>query len=469
MTTVFSHSGILTRHIVCISLLAIVLTGCASRRFARLALKSEQAGLYEDAAEYYLKSVQANRNNIESKIGAKKTGQISLDRKLSEFSAAYASGQNKNAVYFYLNAKKYQEKFQYGGIELDMPPSYEEQYNESKKIHVEEKYKVGVKLLQEEKFNESEPIFKEIMQLENNYKDVKDLFKTAHYEPIYRQAKNDYENKTYRKAYYQFNTIVNEITDYKEAVQYRQDALNSATFTIWVRDFESAGDPLLASRMKNSIISRIKNSGNPFIKIVDNVNVPNPLNDPSLNLSGGKFRHIANERIPSSVKAILTGKVMNSRISRGTLQNNTAKGYLKQTRQTTNSAGQTVNVVDYKKIEYYIYNQSADASCILKYQLTATETGEVLVTDEIETRESDAIRYASYDGDHKNVVPGFWKWKNLDSKEDNVKSNQAEVRNLQDLFTSRRQLKSTDELISEMLESSSMRAGQKIVDYNPEK
>ena len=143
------------------TLAILVISGCASQRYAKLALKNEQAGLYEDAAELYLKSLLADKENINAKVGAKKNGQLALDDKLGKFSKAYATGDSRNAVYIYLNAKDFSQKFSDSGVKLDFPDAYNEQYNEVKLILVEEKYKQGIRLLNEEKFSECEPIVRE--------------------------------------------------------------------------------------------------------------------------------------------------------------------------------------------------------------------------------------------------------------------------------------------------------------------
>lgn len=448
----------------------ILLYSCASQKFAKLALKNEQAGLYEDAAELYMKSLHANPNNIEAKIGVKKNGQITLDKKISEFSKAYSSGQNQNAVYYYLNAKKYYDYFSRNRIDLEFPPSYEEQYNEVKQAHVEEKYKQGAKLLNEEKYYESESIFNEILSLEPNYKDVRELFKTAHYEPFYRDGKKYFDNKLYRKSYNAFNTIITEINEYKEAVQLRQDALSAAIFTIWIKDFEYVSNANIASTLRGLILAQLNNYGKPFIKIVDKSNSQEIINEQQLGLTGTVDKSTSAQAGKLlGTKAILTAKVGNINVYNGALQNKRTKGYLQQQTQTTNSStNQTTYSVSYKKIDFYEYNQTNTVSCSFKYQLISTESGTVLVSDEIVLTNSDEIHYALYDGNFKNIYPGYWKWLLLSNSEDNINTNYNDVSNLQSLFTARKNLKSIDILAQELFESIATKASQNIINYNPE-
>ena len=458
------------KRIVSIVLL-LFFSACATKKYAKLGLKSEQSGLYEDAAEYYLKSVIANTNNIESKIGAKKNGQISLDKKLADFSKAYISGNAKNAVYYYLNAKEFQERFQQHGIELDLPPSYEEQFNESKKAHIDEKYRVGVKLLSEEKFYDSEVVFNEILKLEPGYKDVSELRLKAHYEPKYRRATNYLENKQFRKAYYTFDTIVSEIKSYKEAVQYKEDAFVAATFSVWIKDFTCSADPTFASTIRNSVISHINNSGNIFLKIIDKANSQEYINEQALSLSGSIAENAGTQAGKLlGAKAILTAQLVNLKIKNGDLNGYTEKGYLKKVKYTTNAqTGQPVEQVEYKKIKYDVYSQANTVSCTFKYELVSTETGVILLADEFDVTKTDAINYAVYQGDYKHVVPGFWKWELLNSTEDIVKTNYSDVSALQKLFNGYRTIKSTTTLKNELINDIAVKTSTYIANFNPEK
>lgn len=442
----------------------VMLFGCASKKYAKLALKNEQAGLFEDAAELYLKSVKANKNNIEAKIGARKNGQIALDKKLAEFTKAYSSGQTKNAVYYYLNSKKYFDKFTTNGIELELAPQYEEQFNEAKKQHVEERYKEALNLLNSEKFAESETVLKEILSLENNYKDNKELLKTAHNEPLYRNGKAHLDNKLYRKAYYVFDDIIKGTGNYKEAAQFKQDALTAAQFTIWVKNIENYNDPTTGAKLKSAIISQLNNSRNPFIKIIENPTSSDNTKT-KLNLLDivNKYTAVQNLSIPG-VKAILIAKIDNIEKVPSNLTSKVMKGYIKTTK--TNANGQRVD--EFSKVEYKEFFQSSYTKCFFKFQLISTENGAVLASDASSFQTQDEVHYITYNGDYRNLVPGYWKYSNTSSPEDRVNNNYGEVQNLQNLFNSQRSIKSIESLQNELIENMARAACQKVIFYNPE-
>ena len=93
-------------------------TSCASKRFAKKGLKYEQAGQFDQAAEAFLRSLQANRNNVDAQIGMKKNGQRLLDKKMLAIHSAYESSDDKGTVYNYLDAKGYKDMVEGLGVEL---------------------------------------------------------------------------------------------------------------------------------------------------------------------------------------------------------------------------------------------------------------------------------------------------------------------------------------------------------------
>ena len=61
-------------------MILVFLTGCASKKFTKRGEKFEQAGLYEDAAEYYYQAVKRKGTNLDAKVGLRKNGQLLLDQ-----------------------------------------------------------------------------------------------------------------------------------------------------------------------------------------------------------------------------------------------------------------------------------------------------------------------------------------------------------------------------------------------------
>jgi hypothetical protein len=78
------------------------------------------------------------------------------------------------------------------------------------------------------------------------------------------------------------------------------------------------------------------------------------------------------------------------------------------------------------------------------------------------------MHYVDFEGDTKNLVPGYWKYKRRDTRSDVIKDNYSDVRKLQRLAEGKRSLKSPDVLSEEAVERVALDAARKINAYNPE-
>lgn len=78
----------------------------------------------DEAADYFYQSVVRNADNIEAKVGLKRTGQYVLDNMLSDFFKANASNDFRTATYTYIDAQKFYQKLADVGVSLDFPNYY---------------------------------------------------------------------------------------------------------------------------------------------------------------------------------------------------------------------------------------------------------------------------------------------------------------------------------------------------------
>ncbi|OFX19071.1 MAG: hypothetical protein A2041_00780 [Bacteroidetes bacterium GWA2_31_9b] len=79
------------------------------------------------------------------------------------------------------------------------------------------------------------------------------------------------------------------------------------------------------------------------------------------------------------------------------------------------------------------------------------------------------MHYATYSGEKKTLVPGYWKYQDRKSSEDNVKDNQSDINRLKNLLGASKEIKSTTELLDEVIKQSVQRITDKVNKYNPEK
>lgn len=445
-------------------LLSVILLigGCASKRYTKKAVKFEQAGLYEDAAEYYYQAIKKKDSNVDAKLGLRKNGQLTLDKKLSEFTLSYKQADYKKAVYNYLNAEKYYTKVKSVKVDLDFPEYYKEYYEEAKGDYLNKKYADGLDKLNREDFTAGLTVFTEIRTIDANYKDVQDLYITAKYEPMYRDANQYLETGLYRSAYYTFESVINGAGTYKQSVSLKDEAQEKGTITILVTDFSYTNYQYnkIAQDVTNDIKGNLNSLKNPFIRLID----PNTL-DANIFEDGQMNMQAANL---AGIKAVLSGKITKVSAYNGKLIKTDKRGYLKEVTVSKNAQGEEVKKVKYIKTNYFEYKQENRASYEMNFKMVSTEDNSIMVSDVIGHSDSDRIHYATFNGDNKKLVPGYWKYKNRDSEKDNVDDNKSDVNRLHNLLKADKNIKSSSTLLNKLIDTSNKEVASKINKYNPE-
>jgi hypothetical protein len=145
------------------------------------------------------------------------------------------------------------------------------------------------------------------------------------------------------------------------------------------------------------------------------------------------------------------------------------KGYIKEVTKTKDKEGKEIKKVKYYKTTYMEYEQKNSASFSLDFKLVSTSDNAVMISDLFNKSKSDKIHYASYSGDKKKLIPGNWKYKDRNSKEDIKKDNKTDRNKLQRLLKADKSIKSGQTLLNGLIQKSVNNINEKVNKYNPEK
>lgn len=436
--------------------LVVALGGCASKRYTKKATKLEALGQYSEAADLYYQAVVIKNTNIEAFAGLKRTAQMTLSKKLSEFNKAYNNQENKNAVYLYEDAKKYYDKIAAVGVELNFPTFYDEYYQEVKDIFLEDQYYEGSNLLDSEKFAEAEKVFKEIVRLQPNYKDSKDKLTTATYEPKYRDALQKMDNGQYRQAYYIFDGIITGAGAYKSSYDLKAECLKKGTVTITIEKIKNlTATSGIESMLESKIITEIQGFNNPFIKLIDSNNQNRAAN---INSSGTTKSTLSTLTLYCEISKFTYNK--------GNVETIEKRGYLRKKVKVLNRETEEYEYkTEYDKVKYYEYKMSRTLDMSFMFKLIDTRTGEIKATKSKNILTRDDIHYARYEGDKKNLVPGYWKNQKTSSPEDYINDKTNDLKQLNALLDARSQIKDYNTLSTEALNSASTTISQEVNSY----
>lgn len=450
--------------------MAIIVLGCASKRYAKKGAKYETAGYYDKAAEMYYIAVTKNEKNVDAQIGLKKNGQIYLTQQLEKFQKHFDLDETKDAVYAYIEADNWYNKTKSLGCQLDFPSDYRDSYASVKNNYLQTQYEKAVVFLDNEQFIQAENIFNEIIAIDANYNDVNQLRVIAHYEPIYRLGVDLFNNNKNRAAYYKFSKICTETGDYKQSREMLDKALEKALLTIAVLDFENRSRTKDCNViMQQTIKKQLTELKSPFIKIVDRENTNTIKNEQLLTIEGkvdGTVSAQAGKML--GVKVLLAGRIESYSAHVSGKKVEDVKAYLRE-KKVEKVKDTEREIIKYHKITYKKISQSVNVSCRFSYQFISTETGQILVSDIVSLNQNDNVLYAQFDGNIDNLVPGYWENENSASAKDQIFDNDDKIRELKSSFKSRKNLQSVETLYENIVDQTAKSVCQKILKYDPEK
>lgn len=447
--------------------LAVVVSGCASKRLIKRALKFESAGMYEMAADLFLQSLSANPKNVNAAVGLKKNGQRLLDEKTMLVHKAYFDGNDKSTVYSFLDAQAYFDKVKAAGITLNLSETAQSYYNEVKPNYLQKVYNEARMLLEEEKFKESEEKFAEIKRIDPGYQGVDEHMKVAMAEPAYRDGRTFLNNGFYRKAYYNFHGIITNHGTYKDAKDLRDEALSKALITISIGTIENQSRVAQADAMlEGAIVSALNNLSNPFIQVVDS-KYSKELVSRQYRGVGSASEAKANQSF--APKSTLSGRILKMNIGTSKPNKIERKGYLKEMIEVKDSiSGTKKEVPRYSKVTYMEVSMQNEVNISFQYQLISLETKALQASDMLNLTASDQTTYATFSGDDKKLIPGHWEFQTKSSPKDRIDDNTIAINKLQNLLKAPQNIKTTQQLQNELFSSVGEKVANKIDGYNPE-
>jgi len=452
---------------------ALLFVACSgSKSFYKKGKNLEKNGLTTEAANFYIEALKRKRTNDDAIIALKSLGQKVLDEKYSFFYKYYSDERPKDAVYAYLDAEEFKNKVSAVGVVLSSSPYYRDYYIEARDAYVAELYTKAASHLENESFKDAELILNEIKVLDPSYKDVGALSDFAFIEPKYRQGLRAYDSDEYRKAYGLFKEINSRVQNgYKESIAYMQLALESAQYTIGILPLENkSGISNFESGISGAILTAIKDLNDPFIKLVDRTQQSKLMEEQYYNMTGAVDPNSVRETgTMLGTKAILVGKVLSASKNVGSLKKHSRTGWLgKEVAYVDPTSGAKKTRIVYNKAYYYEYEQESTVSCTFQFQLLSTATGEVLISDVIEISERDVINYATFNGDSRLLIAGYWKNQYRNDPSDRQFNSSQQKRELDNLLRSRREITPVEKLTTTTYSRVGNKVAKSIGLYNPE-
>lgn len=449
-------------------LLLLLVIGCSpAKTNTKKGNKLAEAGIYDEASFAYMQALANDRSYVDARVGLRNSAQKALNVYLDKFFRAHSESQLKDAVYSYRKADRFYKDVTFYGIELELPTYYSEYYKEDLQNYLNALYVKGNTFLQEKKFREAELEFKEITQLDPDYKDVNALKKMSVVIPTYEAGLGYFEAGNFRKAYLNFDQVFALQSNYKDVANLRKVAKERATITVAVLPFENATSYAYPITINSYIISDLAGANNEFIVVIDRENTEKLLKEQKLSLANNANENlavVAGELM--GAKAILTGKVLDFGVQHPNMRHHEKTGYESYQEKVYNPATKKMELqTRYRKVMYSEFQGESAVRLKVQYQLISTESGTVLASDVVEHFEKDEVRYISYEGNKRNLVAGSWKSRNEALPSDKIYSSYSQQREVQGLLNAKRDFKPINEMMVSMQNRISNRIINQVIGY----
>lgn len=454
------RAAVLFGRLLFLSALIAALAACTGARgLTKRGAQLEEAGLYTEAANFYFNALLRDRNRVDARIGLTNTASRVFNDKLDDFSRHRAMDEHRQAVAAYTDAVAYRDRISRVGINLDMASHYEDDFNYSKSAHLKALYAEANDLMAERRFDEAKAIFKEVMRLDPDYKDVSELKGVALNEPLYMSATAHFDAGRYREAYFDLDKITANDPDYRDAAILRSEALEMGRYPIALSPFENtSGVKSIERRVYAFFLTALSQIDDPFVRIVERDNMEMILDEQRLSLSG-----IVDERTAGRVgnllgaKALITATVLSYSSKPGRTRMTEKDGFESYRVKLYNPATER-NYFEtrYRPVKYKEYYNRNEVSISVQYKAISLESGELLFSRITDHTEEDQMYYAAYDGEVDNLLPAGAQ---------GALTSHRDRQRLQSLIRAPRTIQSVDELANAAMNSAAEQLNRDLINH----
>lgn len=448
------------RTITILIISSFLLSSCTGYRyFLKKGRNYSEAGLDEQAVQYYYNALRKNPAKLKGRVEAEQIAQQALNKLLDDFYFAYGKEDYKEAVYLYVDAEHVIDLMQKVDVPLNYPKHYAGYFEESKAIYTGELLEEGQELMQSKRYVEAEQRFAEILDLVPENTEVAELKENAVLENLYHKALSYFEKGKYRQAYYAFEDLAHLDPNYKDTRQFQEQALKQSLFTVAINKVEDRTyHHNIAENLKAQIISRLSNTGDPFLKLVNKENYNLLVAEQQQGMTGlFDESTVAEAGKLLGVQALLDVVLLEVNLDEQPVKAYSQKGFEKRILKKKGPEGETKFETTYQPVYYYTHNGHSSAEVRFQVTLFSTETGEILLSEYLSLEDHDAVSYASYKGNHKNLYPS--------DRGNHVLTGSAYY-DLQRKLNAKRNLTSLDKLLSSIYNKAGAEVTDEILVYH---
>jgi hypothetical protein len=417
-----------------------LLVACSgSKKYFKAAEKLEKQGLVNEAAEYYLVSLQRKPTNVDARIKLKEVGQKYLSGLASEFFRNLNTQQLEPTLETFERLKEFYGKVQALDIILDYPKSYEDDYQKTVETFCTKNYNEAYLRVNQKKYSDAIPYINKIKKYSTTFRNLEQLETVAICEPLYQSAINNLENKNYSSAYSLLTSIKARTDNYKDLNDLLELATAQQTRSFILFEPKPATD-LSEKQIEEYLFSnfcQVAQQKLSTVKIINNTPFQNAPHSTDLNNSTN-IDLIQAIRKATGADYFYVYDVSNKTEYNSGLNKTAGRGF----QEVKTRKNDTLVITEYKPFEYNIVKAQRVFSYDFKYRLINAYSNQIVASQVQTIKSQDAVEYQEFARSFNGNINTLYPY----DPQQTAPLARYNPRNWRGMFSARNNLKTFEEL-----------------------
>ncbi len=385
-----------------LTLVVVFLMACTgTKKYFKAAEKLEKQGLVNEAAEFYMESLQRKPTNVDARIKLKEVGQKYVSFMSSEFFRDYNTGQLESSIEDFEKMKAFTGRAEALNVQLNYPTAYEDDYKKAIEKYCEKNYDSGSELVKQKKFKEALVYLNAVDKYKPEYKKNKQLKTTAICEPLYQSAIAYIEGKNYGQALSQLTAIHNTTESYKDSKELYELCAAQQQKNLLLFQPKSTAYPMIVDYLFNNFSQTTTQS----FKHIEVINNSPFLYLPDNNIEGN-VDLIQGIRKASGADFFYVFEVAN----RKSQVYGPAKTYAKCYQKYSYKKNDTTIVTEYRPTDYAQVKSKRTYSYDFKYKLVNALNNQIVAFQTVTVSKSDEVEYNEFTAPPKANIDDYFPY-----------------------------------------------------------
>ena len=421
----------------------IVCCSCnGSRKYFKAAEKLEKQGLINEAAQYYLESLQRKTSRVEARVKLKSVGQKYISNLASDFFRNYNTQQLEASLQSFERLKDFYSKSALLDVVFDYPKTYDDDYLIAVETFCEKNHAVAANLVYKKKYNEAIPFIVKVKKYNSSYKNIQQLDIISICEPLYQSAIFQLENKNYAGALSLLNKIKDKSDSYKDLKDLLELSIAQQTKSFMIFQPKANSDV-----SEKSIEEYLYSNFNQIaLQKFNGVQIIN--NTPFQNATGSlDFNNNTNVDLIQAIRKataadyFYTFDVTNKRENNSGLSKKSFTGF----QEIKVRKNDTTIITEYKPFDYNLVKAQRAFSYDFNYKLINSNTNQIIASLSQNIKAQDGVEYQEFQKAISGNNNSFYPY----NPQQTAAAAQYNPRSWRGLFNARTNLKSFDDLKNE--------------------